>query len=75
MWTQASLRWQGRAQCCKGVGVQSKNHQLHLPLQEHLKLIATKPLELNPLIFADFLEVLLPVAGPVACKQCGLELS
>lgn len=41
--------------------------------EEYLKLITTKTLDLKPLSFADFLEVLLTVAGLVVGKQCGLE--
>lgn len=59
-----TVTWQG----CKGFGMES-NHQPHIPLQEErLKPITTKT-------FADFLEVLLTVAGLVACKQCGLDTS
>lgn len=50
----------------QGVWGEKPVHQPHIPLQEeHLKLINTKTLDLKTLSFADFLEVLLTVAGLV----------
>lgn len=67
----------GKAEHSAANGLGWKEHHLpHSPLQEeHLKPITTKTLDLKPVGFARFLEVLLTVAGLVVFRQRGMDIS